>query len=178
MVKFRDRTVHSIITALQRAGYPFPRRFKSAIFKLWFLMDIPDTKRRQWTVLNRNLWTDLDLFMAIFFIIRIDMFMKIERGNRTGGQRKLIMAQPSLKFCLDVLTGDALQNDIELLAAFVRWRYKPREGEFLPEGAEVFGVPTEEIGSLQYEEYGEGRERMAKLRRPDELIIHRNAHSA
>ncbi|KAL4789598.1 hypothetical protein BDV19DRAFT_394912 [Aspergillus venezuelensis] len=171
MIRSRDRTVHSIITALSKAKYPFPRRYKSAIYKLWFLMDIPDTKRRQWTLSNRNLWTDLDLFMAIFFIIRIDMFVKIERGNKTGGQRRLIMAQPSLKFCLDVLTGKALRNDLELLAAFIRWHYSPRDGDILPEGGEVFGVPTEEVGSLQYEGYGEGRERMAKLRRPDELII-------
>ncbi|KAL4952785.1 hypothetical protein BDW69DRAFT_185085 [Aspergillus filifer] len=171
MIKSRDQTVHSIITALSKAKYPFPRRYKSAIYKLWFLMDIPDTKRRQWTLSNRNLWTDLDLFMAIFFIIRIDMFVKIERGNKTGGQRRLIMAQPSLKFCLDVLTGKALRNDFELLAAFIRWRYNPPDGEILPEGGEVFGVPTTEVGSLQYEGYGEGRERMAKLRRPDELII-------
>ncbi|KAL4964390.1 uncharacterized protein BDV14DRAFT_200916 [Aspergillus stella-maris] len=171
MIKSRDRTVHSIITALSKAKYPFPRRYKSAIYKLWFLMDIPDTKRRQWTLSNRNLWTDLDLFMAVFFIIRIDMFVKIERGNKTGGQRRLIMAQPSLKFCLDVLTGKALRNDVELLAAFIRWHYNPRDGELFPEGGGVFGVPTEEVGSLQYEGYGEAGERMAKLRRPDELII-------
>ncbi|KAL4929667.1 uncharacterized protein BDV17DRAFT_290379 [Aspergillus undulatus] len=170
MIKSRDTIVHNIITALHNAGYGFPRRYKAAIYKLWFLMDIPDTRRRQWTVSNRNLWTDLDLFMAIFFIVRIDMFVKIQRGNKTGGQRRLIMAQPTLKFCHDVLTGQALRNDMELLAAHIRWHYSPRPGEVIEqEGA--FGVPANEIGSLQYEGYGEGRARMAKLRRPDAIVL-------
>ncbi|KAL4918490.1 hypothetical protein BDW62DRAFT_181518 [Aspergillus aurantiobrunneus] len=169
MLRSRERTVHSIVTALVKAGYGFPYRYKSAIFKLWFLMDIPDTRRRLWTVQNHNLWTDLDIFMAILFIIRIDMYVKIERGNHTGGQRRLIMAQRNLHFCQDVLTGRALRDDMELLNALIRWRYNPRPDEIL--AYEVFGVPANEVGSLQYEGYGKGRGRNAKLRRPDELVL-------
>ncbi|KAL5047348.1 hypothetical protein BDW71DRAFT_214068 [Aspergillus fruticulosus] len=169
MVRSRDQTVHIILTCLQRAGYGFPSRYRFAIFKLWFLMDIPDTARRVWTVQNRNLWTDLDLFMAIFFIVRLDMYVKIVRKNQTGGQRRLIMAQPSLYLCRDMLLGHALRDDIELLSALIRWRYNPRPGEIL-EG-EVFGVPPAEVGSLQYEGYGKGREQDKKLRRPDEVIL-------
>ncbi|KAL4753195.1 hypothetical protein BDW72DRAFT_210677 [Aspergillus terricola var. indicus] len=169
MVRSRDQTVHAILACLQRAGYGFPSRYRFAIFKLWFLMDIPDTARRVWTVQNRNLWTDLDLFMAIFFIVRLDMYVKIVRKNQTGGQRRLIMAQPSLYLCRDMLLGHALRNDIELLSALIRWRYNPRLSEVL-EG-EIFGVPSADAGSLQYEGYGKGRERDKKLRRPDEVIL-------
>ncbi|KAL6237554.1 hypothetical protein BDW75DRAFT_248815 [Aspergillus navahoensis] len=169
MVRSRDQTVHIILTCLQRAGYGFPSRYRFAIFKLWFLMDIPDTARRVWTVQNRNLWTDLDLFMAIFFIVRLDMYVKVVRKNQTGGQRRLIMAQPSLYLCRDMLLGHALRDDIELLSALIRWRYNPRPGEVL-EG-EVFGVPSAEVGSLQYEWYGKDREQKKKLRRPDEVIL-------
>ncbi|CBF74069.1 hypothetical protein AN8189.2 [Aspergillus nidulans FGSC A4] len=169
MVRSRDQTVHIILACLQRAGYGFPLRYRFAIFKLWFLMDIPDTARRVWTVQNRNLWTDLDLFMAIFFIVRLDMYVKIMRKNQTGGQRRLIMAQPSLYLCRDMLLGRALRSDIELLRALIRWRYNPRPSE-VPEG-EIFGVPSAEVGSLQYEGYGKGREQNKKLRRPDEVIL-------
>ncbi|KAL4815354.1 hypothetical protein BDW67DRAFT_191596 [Aspergillus spinulosporus] len=169
MVRSRDQTVHIILACLQRAGYGFPSRYRFAIFKLWFLMDIPDTARRVWTVQNRNLWTDLDLFMAIFFIVRLDMYVKIVRKNQTGGQRRLIMAQPSLYLCRDMLLGHALRSDIELLRALIRWRYNPRPSEAF-EG-EIFGVPSAEVGSLQYEGYGKGREQNKKLRRPDEIIL-------
>ncbi|KAL4742109.1 hypothetical protein BDV11DRAFT_212125 [Aspergillus similis] len=169
MVRSRDQTVHTILACLQRAGYGFPSRYRFAIFKLWFLMDIPDTARRVWTVQNRNLWTDLDLFMAIFFIVRLDMYVKIVRKNQTGGQRRLLMAQPSLYLCRDMLLGHALRNDIELLSALIRWRYNPRPSEILE--SEIFGVPSAEVGSLQYEGYGKGREQNKKLRRPDEVIL-------
>ncbi|KAL4788538.1 hypothetical protein BJX76DRAFT_353286 [Aspergillus varians] len=169
MVRYRDNTVCSILTNLKKAGYGFPSRYKSSIFKLWFLMDIPDMRRRMWTIQNRNLWTDLDLFMATFFIIRIDMYVKTERGNPTGGQRRLIMAQPSLKFLLNVLTGQSLKDYMELFEATIRWRHHPSLVEIVSEG--FFGISWAEVGSLQYEGYGQGRAQNAKLKRPDEIIL-------
>ncbi|KAL3491249.1 hypothetical protein BJX62DRAFT_237326 [Aspergillus germanicus] len=168
MVRHRDHTVYYIMKALDTAGYNVPHRFKPALLKLWLLMDIPDTNRRLWTIQNKNLWRDLDLFGAIFFIIRLDMFVKIKRGNDTGGQRRLIMAQPSLTFCYKVLTGEALKDDMELLKAFVRWRYNPLPEQNMND-EEIFGVPLAEVGSLQYEGYG--KDRTAKLLRPDQLIL-------
>jgi hypothetical protein len=168
MVRHRDHTVYYIMKALDAAGYNVPHRFKPALLKLWLLMDIPDTKRRLWTIQNKNLWRDLDLFGAIFFIIRLDMYVKVKRSNPTGGQRRLIMAQPGLTFCYKVLNGEALKDDMELLKAFVRWRYN-----LLPEqnmnDEEIFGVPLAEVGSLQYEGYG--KDRTAELLRPDQLIL-------
>jgi hypothetical protein len=168
MVRHRDHTVYYIMKALDTAGYNVPHRFKPALLKLWLLMDIPDTNRRLWTIQNKNLWRDLDLFGAIFFIIRLDMFVKLKRGNGTGGQRRLIMAQPSLTFCYKVLTGEALKDDMELLKAFVRWRYNPLPEQNMND-EEIFGVPLAEVGSLQYEGYG--KDRTAKLLRPDQLIL-------
>ncbi|KAL4864190.1 hypothetical protein BDV12DRAFT_189116 [Aspergillus spectabilis] len=170
MIRYRERTVRKIIDTLCAANCGFPRRYKAAILKLWFIMDIPDTPRRIWTVQNKNLWTDLDLFMAIFFIVRIDMFVKIQRKCASGGQRRLIMAQPSLTFCLDVVTGTAIRDNMEYLSALVRWRYNPRPEE-LASGEPIFGVPISDIGSLQYEGYGSGRSTGRKLRRPDDLIL-------
>ncbi|KAL4804905.1 hypothetical protein BDV18DRAFT_161309 [Aspergillus unguis] len=169
MVQYRERIVRSILVALERLGCGFPRRYCPAIFKLWFLMDIPDSPRRLWTVQNPNIWTDLDLFMAVFFITRIDMFVKLYRKSTTGGQRRLIMAQPSLKFCRDVLTGRALRTNMEILNALIRWRYKPRPGEVIGEG--LFGVPAAEVGSLQYEGYRKRPGQNTRLQRPDELLL-------
>lgn len=170
MVRYRDETVHSIIHALTSAGYGFPYRYKPTIFKLWFLMDIPDMKRRMWTIQNRNLWTDLDLFMATLFIVRIDLYVKTARDNASGGQRRLIMAQRGLKFCLDVLNGIILRTEMELLRELVRWRYNPLPGEILQ--GDFFGVPAAEVGSLQYEYYGKGqRDVNKKLQRPDQIVL-------
>lgn len=169
MIIHRENTVSSILDALRPAGYGVPRTFASAILKLWFLMDVPDNSRRLWTVRNRSLWTDLDLFMAIFFIVRIDMFVKIHRNNHSGGQRRLIMAQPSLEFCHRVLTGRALTTNDELVRALIRWRYVPRHGEVF--GQYLHGVPIPEVGRLQYEGYGRRRGPGVKLLRPDELIL-------
>ncbi|KAJ0417699.1 hypothetical protein BJY00DRAFT_315646 [Aspergillus carlsbadensis] len=168
MVRHRDHTVHYIMKSLDAAGYNVPHRFKPAILKLWLLMDIPDTKRRLWTIQNKNLWRDLDLFGAVFFIIRLDMFVKLKRGNPTGGQRRLIMAQPSLTFCYKFLTGEALKDDMELLRAFVRWRYSPLPEQNMND-EEIFGVPLAEVASLQYEGYG--KDRTTKLLRPDQIIL-------
>lgn len=170
MVKYRDETVHSIIHALTSAGYGFPYRYKPTIFKLWFLMDIPDMKRRMWTIQNRNLWTDLDLFMATLFIVRIDLYVKTARDNASGGQRRLIMAQRGLKFCLDVLNGNILRTELELLKELVRWRYNPLPGEILQ--GDFFDVPAAEVGSLQYEYYGKGqRDGSKRLQRPDQIVL-------
>ncbi|KAL5338072.1 hypothetical protein BJX70DRAFT_398982 [Aspergillus crustosus] len=171
MIRYRERTVTSIIRLLRAASCGFPRRYKPVLLKIWFLMDIPDNARRLWTIQNTNLWTDLDLFMAALFIVRIDMFVKINRGCSTGGQRRLIMAQPSLTFCLNVLNGSALRDQLEYLSALIRWRYDPVPDD-IANGEDIFGVPVSEAGSLQYEGYGVGRLEAKKLRRPDDLILH------
>ncbi|KAA8643029.1 hypothetical protein EYZ11_003655 [Aspergillus tanneri] len=168
MIIHRETIIESIIQWMERIGHGLPKQSASALRRLWFLMDIPDNKRRTWTVQNPRLWDGLNLFLAAFFMIQLDILMQDRDENRIGGGlRRLMMAHPSLEFVWDVLSGAALETEHETLQSFVRWRYKPRPHEV---GRYVYGVPPEEVGLLHYEGYGRHGKRM-KLYRPDHLLL-------
>ncbi|KAL4886241.1 hypothetical protein BJY04DRAFT_213772 [Aspergillus karnatakaensis] len=174
MLQHRTDTINSILVVLKSSNMGFPARFKASILKIWFLMDIPDSTRRMWTIQNPNLWTDLDIFMASFFVVRIDMFTKHYCGTTgSGTNRKLIFAQPSLTFCLHVLARHIPTNETSYKAALTRWRYLPSPVDFAI-GVPLFGVPLDQAGSLQFEGYGQANKNgniAARLIRPDELVL-------
>ncbi|KAF9887325.1 hypothetical protein FE257_010320 [Aspergillus nanangensis] len=168
MILYRENAVNKIMDLMDAAGQPLPTPCRYAIKKFWFLMDIPDNKRREWTIQNENMWQDIDIFYAIYFIVRIDLLMRTKFKNRTGGLRRLIMAQPSLSFLVDVLNGKALHTHLDTLRSFVRWQYKPESHE---REWSAFGVPSGQVGLLQYEGYGRDGERAVRFTRPDECIL-------
>lgn len=176
MIMNRERTVQSIMEWMKRMGYELPARAGLAIKKLWFLMDIPDTRRRKWTVENKELWSDMDLFLAGFFLIHVDSALQEKRegedededGDNIGTSRRLLMAQKSLSVLWDVLRGAIWQSELEVIQSYVRWRYEPRPHE---RGmSSILGVPTKEVGLLQYESYGQ-HGKSNRLRRPDSLVL-------
>ncbi|OOF94323.1 hypothetical protein ASPCADRAFT_508086 [Aspergillus carbonarius ITEM 5010] len=176
MITHRDLTTKEILHLLHTAGYPLPLICSLSIHKLWFLMDIPDNARREWTIRNPRLWQDGDIFFAVLFLVQVDMYLREKRDQRSNFIRRLIMAQPTLTFLKDYMRGRVLRENLDMLAAFVRWRYVPGVGE---EGMQIFGVPYEMVGGLQFEGYGRGRgrgrgvgmETKAKLVRPDALVL-------
>ncbi|PLB51934.1 hypothetical protein P170DRAFT_462039 [Aspergillus steynii IBT 23096] len=171
MVMHRERIVQSIMEWMQRTGYGVPTRSGVAIRKLWFLMDIPDTKRRKWTIEHKGLWSDMDVFLAGLFMIQIDSALQDEDEGEDdlGTMRRLLMAQKSLSVLWDVLSGEIWQTELEVVQSYVRWRYEPRPHERAMNN--ILGVPIQEAGLLQYESYGQ-HGRSAKVRRPDSLVIH------
>ncbi|PWY86461.1 hypothetical protein BO94DRAFT_83397 [Aspergillus sclerotioniger CBS 115572] len=174
MITHRDHVTKEIFHLLHTAGYPLPLICSLSVHKLWFLMDIPDNARREWTIRNPRIWQDGDIFFAILFLVQVDMYLRERRGQRTNSIRRLIMAQPTLTFLRDYMRSWVLNSNIDLFAAFVRWRYVPKAGD---EGLQFFGVPYEMAGELQFEGYGRprsngvGMERKVKLVRPDELVL-------
>ncbi|PTU21082.1 hypothetical protein P175DRAFT_0418764, partial [Aspergillus ochraceoroseus IBT 24754] len=190
MLTHRTTIVNDIMALLAQANCPLPLACKPAIMKVWFLMNIPDMPRRTWTIQNRNLWTDLDILLAIYFVVRIDQFVRLKRGNQTAALRHLIMAQSSLEFLFNVLRGDALRSGLDTLRTYLRWQYPahPAPRHLHPDD-ELLGIPPHEVGALQFEGYGrgppggpgynpygryghphEGRA-PARLRRPDEMLL-------
>ncbi|KAE8367600.1 hypothetical protein BDV27DRAFT_169366 [Aspergillus caelatus] len=167
MIIYREKTVKKIMEKMLVAGHGLPKPSEPAIKKLWFLMDIPDNIRREWTITNRDVWQDIELFFAMLFIAQLDALLRKKRSNITGRLYHLLMAQPTMTVVWDVLRDAALRNEFETLKSFVRWKYTP-----LPHETDlyVYGVPPHEVGALQYEGYGR-HERVTKFVQPDELIL-------
>ncbi|GIK00700.1 hypothetical protein Aspvir_004729 [Aspergillus viridinutans] len=168
MILYREAVVKDIMERMADKGWKLPNRCATVVKKLWFLMDIPDNRRRAWTIRKKTLWTDNDLFLAAYFIVQLDMLFTDSRARKKqGSMRRLLMAQPSLTLLWDVLRDGALTTHYETLKAYVRWQYTPRAHEA---GLFVFGVPPNEVGSLQWEGYGR-MARNVKFLRPDELVL-------
>ncbi|RHZ54678.1 uncharacterized protein CDV56_103877 [Aspergillus thermomutatus] len=168
MILYREAVVKDIMERMADMGWKLPNRCATVVKKLWFLMDIPDNRRRTWTIRKKTLWTDNDLFLAAYFIVQLDMLFTDSRARKKqGSMRRLLMAQPSLALLWDVLRDAALTTHYETLKAYVRWQYTPPAHEA---GLFVFGVPPNEVGSLQWEGYGR-RARNVKFQRPDELVL-------
>ncbi|GFG13857.1 GTP cyclohydrolase 1 [Aspergillus udagawae] len=168
MILYREAVVKDIMECMADKGWNLPNGCATVVKKLWFLMDIPDNRRRTWTIRKKTLWTDNDLFIAAYFIVQLDMLFTDSRARKKqGSMRRLLMAQPSLTLLWDVLRDGALTTHYETLKAYVRWQYIPKAHEA---GLFVFGVPPNEVGSLQWEGYGR-MARNVKFLRPDELVL-------
>ncbi|KAL5355313.1 hypothetical protein BJX96DRAFT_183221 [Aspergillus floccosus] len=168
MVTYREHAAEEIVRTMCEAGYELPWECADTLKKYWFLFDIPDNKRRMWTVQNVNVWPDLSIYYFMLFYIKVDEYVVTKFDNQTGGLRRLAMAQPSLSFWLKVLKNRRFDTQLDILQTFVRWQYQPQPHEC---GGIVFGVDPDEVGLLQYENYGRRGERTVKFERPDTYVM-------
>ncbi|KKZ66343.1 hypothetical protein EMCG_07944 [[Emmonsia] crescens] len=168
MVCFREMVCHEIITILAEDGVPVPDRCASTIKKIWLLLDIPDNARRIGLVQNREIFTDVDLFFATLFFVKLDMrFTDPITGSGKDGMRRLLLAQPSLSMLWRTLKRTALTSKLDVMRLFARWKYQPRQDQ---RGLSMFGIPAHEVGIVQYQGWGRTGNRTA-LQRPDELLL-------
>ncbi|KAK2869684.1 hypothetical protein FQN49_003116 [Arthroderma sp. PD_2] len=168
MVCYREMVCHEITTIMAQDGVPVPDMCGAVLKKIWLLMDIPDNIRRIGLVQNPSVFTDLDLFFATMFFVKLDMrFTDPVTGSGKDGMRRLLMAQPGLTMLWKTLKRTALANKLDVVKLFVRWKYRPRPGE---ENQAILGIPPNEIGKMQYEAWGSKQSRVV-LQRPDELIL-------
>lgn len=168
MLDSREKIVNDIMSLLDQSGYTLTSRCAGVLKKLWFLMDIPDNRRRTFAVQNRYLWSDNEVFYAVFIFAQIESrFTHNVSGTPRSGFRRLLLGQKSLTLLRDALKGTALRTNYEVLREFIRWKYIPT-----PDEADMFlfGVPPGEHGLLQYEYYGHTTNR-EKLQRPDDLLL-------
>ncbi|EDN02624.1 predicted protein [Histoplasma mississippiense (nom. inval.)] len=168
MVCFREMVCHEIITILAEDGVPVPDRCAETMKKIWLLMDIPDNARRIGLAQNCEIFTDVDLFFATLFFVKLDMrFTDPITGSGKDGMRRLLLAQPSLSMLWRTLKRTALISKLDVMRLFVRWKYQPRQDQ---RGLSIFGIPAHEVGIVQYQGWGRTRNRTL-LQRPDELLL-------
>lgn len=168
MLDSREKVVNDIMSLFDQSGYTLTSRCAGVLKKMWFLMDIPDNRRRTFAVQNKYLWSDNEVFYAVFIFAQIESrFTHNVSGTPRSGFRRLLMGQQSLTLLRDALKGTALRTNYEVLREFIRWKYIPT-----PDEADMFlfGVPAGEHGLLQYEYYGHTANR-EKLQRPDDLLL-------
>ncbi|KAI5281159.1 hypothetical protein KEM54_003400 [Ascosphaera aggregata] len=168
MICFREMVVHQIMVMMAEDGVPVPGECRTAIKKLWLLMDIPDNLRRIGLIQNDKIFSDQDLFFATMFFIKLDMrFTDPLTGSGTDGMKRMLLSQPSLSYLWRALRRTILVSKLDVIRMFVRWKYVPEESE---RDQTIFGIPPEEVGIVQYEAWGKSTSRIP-LQRPDELVM-------
>lgn len=177
MVSFREKACRDIIKIMALDGMRLPGYCEFVLKKIWFMMDIPDNRRRVSIIRNPDIWSDLDLFFATMIFIKMDMrFNHPLRGSGGDGLRELVLSQPGLTMLWKALNRTIFRDTMDVTIACIRWNYMPRPYE---RGATVFGIPPGEVGTLQYEAWGKTGSTV-KLYRPDDLVlmesIRRNLH--
>ena len=168
MLHFRENLIKELMDLFGKGGYTLTARCSTILKKIWFLMDIPDNRRRLSTVQNKLLWSDTEIFHAVFIFAQIESrFTGHKVGTPRQSIRRVVMAQKTPILLRNALKGTALRTHFEVLKEFMRWRYRP-----LPYEADMnlFGVPPGEVGKLQYEYYGAMGSRV-RMHRPDELLL-------
>ena len=168
MVTFRSQCIAEILALLAIEGHRLPKAMEEVLGKMWFTVDIPSNANRIGLLHNKKYWSDRDLFVATMFFIKLDMrFMDPVDGDGHGGPalRKLLLGQRSLSAVWQALKRTGLKTKLDLLRMWIRYSYEPAEAD---KGLPIFGIPPEEIGKLQLEGWGKGKD---KLLRIDELVM-------
>lgn len=173
-VLHREKVVHELVALFAEDGVPLPRRCSLAIKRMWFILDIPDNARRIGYIHNVNLFTDLDLYFAMCFFVKLDMRLNDPVGpEKRDGIRKLLLAQESLTTVLKVLRRDLWAKQFDVMREWIRYKYTPLPDEV---DLDIFDIPAQEVGKLRMEYWGRTPDRTLKrppqlLLRPDQLVM-------
>ena len=166
MVLYREQVVDEIIDILRRAGHRMPERTSLTIKRIWLTMDVPTTVKRIGLFHNTNFWTDLDLWLATLFFVKLDMHFNHPLDFQPStALRSLLIGQRSLTTLWKTLKRTALTNEVEAMQMLVRFAYRP-DPQFAD--ARIFGVPPAEIGAGIREGWGAGQ---GLLMRIDDLVL-------
>ena len=165
MILFREAVVDDILGSLAIEGHRLPMRSRLTIKKIWFTIDISDNARRIGLMHNTTFWSNKDLFLATMFFIKLDMRLTHPTaGNGEIGLRKMLLGQRSLSMLAKVLRREEMRTQVDMLRMIVRFNYEsPRHRHM-----DIMGVPSQEIGKLQYEGWGA---RSTKFIQIDELVM-------
>ncbi|KAJ9644242.1 hypothetical protein H2204_001593 [Knufia peltigerae] len=174
MVLHREKVVHELVTIFAEDGIPLPFRCRLAMKRVWFMLDIPDNARRIGYVHNTRLLTNLDIYFAACFFLKLDMRLNDPvAGEKRDGLRKMLLQQKSFTTIVRVIKREIWKTKYEVMQEWVRQRCVPQPNEL---GVPIFGVPPEKIGKGKLEYWGERSEAVLgrtpkDLLRPDQLII-------
>ncbi len=142
-----------------------PKRTRSTIKKIWFTIDISDNARRIGLMHNTTFWSNKDLFLATMFFIKLDMRLTHPTaGNGETGLRKLLFGQRSLSTLAKVLRREEMRTQVDMLRMIIKFNYEPPGHRQM----DMMGVPSHEIGRLQYEGWGVRNSKFVQI---DELVM-------
>lgn len=165
MVLFREAVVDDILRCLAAEGHRVPKRTRLTIKKIWFTIDISDNARRIGLMHNTTFWSNMDLFLATMFFLKLDMRLTHPTaGNGETGLRKLLLSQRSLSTLAKVLKREEMRTQVDLLRMLVRFNHEPRRHRQM----DIMGVPSHEVGRLQYEGWGAKDTKFIQI---DELVM-------
>ena len=165
MILFREAVVDDILQALAAEGHRMPKRTRLTIKKIWFTIDISDNARRIGLIHNTTFWSDKDIFLATMFFLKLDMRLTHPAaGNGEIGLRKMLLGQRSLSTLAKVLRREEMKTQVDMLRMIVRYNYEPRRYRQM----DIMGVPSHEIGKLQYEGWGAKNTKFIQI---DELVM-------
>ena len=165
MILFREAVVDDILQSLAVEGHRMPKRTRLTIKKIWFTIDISDNARRIGLIHNTTFWSDKDIFLATMFFLKLDMRLTHPTaGNGEIGLRKMLLGQRSLSTLAKVLRREEMRTQVDMLRMIVRYNYEPRRYRQM----DIMGVPSHEIGKLQYEGWGAKNTKFIQI---DELVM-------
>ncbi|KAF5529744.1 hypothetical protein FMEXI_13972 [Fusarium mexicanum] len=168
----RDRYCREIIAIMARMGFRMPHTMHSTLLRLWVLLEIPTTRQRRLFLSSRKYWTNIHLYNAHFFIIKLSMaFTHPFFSPISIDMVKLMMGQKGLYplwQCLMRQKYRTMSECMELKARYdlrlstLAWDRIQRERY-----PSAYGVPLHEVGLGHLEGWGKG---VLRLERPDEIL--------
>lgn len=165
MILFREAVVDDILRYLAAEGHRVPKQTRLTIKKIWFTIDISDNARRIGLMHNTSFWSNKDLFLATMFFFKLDLRLTHPTaGNGEVGLRKMLLGQRSLSMLAKVLKREEMRTQVDMLRMIVRFNYEPPRHRQM----DIMGVPSHEIGKLQYEGWGVKNTKFIQI---DELVM-------
>ncbi|CAD6577733.1 MAG: hypothetical protein ASARMPREDX12_008479 [Alectoria sarmentosa] len=165
MILFREAVVDDILRSLAADGHRVPKQTRLTIKKIWFTIDVSDNARRIGLMHNTTFWSNKDLFLATMFFLKLDMRLTHPTaGNGEIGLRKMLLGQRSLSMLAKVLKREEMRTQVDMLRMIVRFNYEPPRHRQM----DIMGVPSHEIGRLQYEGWGAKSTKFIQI---DELVM-------
>ncbi|KZZ96549.1 hypothetical protein AAL_03778 [Moelleriella libera RCEF 2490] len=169
LVLVRDRCCRQIIAIMARHGFLMPETMYSTLLRLWLVMDIPTSGQRQALFRNRDIWTDVHLYNAQMFFLKLSMlFNDPIYGPFSNELLHVMLGQRGLYPLWQLLLHKRFTKLPEVLALKVRYDYDAIPDRFDgPDQNNMYGVPIRDVGRGHLEGWGLGNHH---LQRPDELV--------
>ncbi|KAH7172171.1 hypothetical protein DER46DRAFT_550048 [Fusarium sp. MPI-SDFR-AT-0072] len=168
----RDRYCREVIAMMARMGFRMPHTMYSTLLRLWVLLEIPTTRQRQLFLRSRKYWTDIHLYNAQFFMVKLSMAFTHPFFNPISiDMVKLMLGQKGLYPLWQCLMRQKYRTMSECMELKARYDLLlPRsiwgliQREKYPS---AYGVPVHEVGLGHLEGWGKG---VLHLGRPDQIL--------
>ncbi|KAL8363022.1 hypothetical protein RB601_009017 [Gaeumannomyces tritici] len=165
MLAQRERQSRDILAIMARKGHRVPPDTRWVLRKLWLLLDCSTSDDRARLMAT---WSDLDLFLAEIFFIKLSMiFTDPISGGGSTDLTDLMLGQPTGLRCLwQLLRRKRFRADLmEILRLQLMFEHEVTQSE--ARGKTILGIPVALVGIVHTEGWGHGDKH---LMQPAELV--------